>query len=70
MGSEPLWTGYRFRAVDADGWTTFWRLDPREQPFELHDWTRATGSAGAPAVVARRDAGRSTGLVGRRRPRR
>ena len=39
MGTEPLWTGYRFRAVDADGWTTFWRLDPREQPFELTDWT-------------------------------
>jgi hypothetical protein len=38
MGSEPLWTGYRHRAVDADGWQTFWRLDPREQPFELHDW--------------------------------
>ncbi|TDU91217.1 lysophospholipase L1-like esterase [Kribbella voronezhensis] len=39
MGTEPLWTGYRFREVDADGWTTFWRLDPREQPFELTDWT-------------------------------
>jgi hypothetical protein len=39
MGTEPLWTGYRYRAVDADGWVTFWRLDPREQPFELTDWT-------------------------------
>lgn len=38
MGPEPLWTGYRHRVVDADGWQTFWRLDPREQPFELHDW--------------------------------
>ncbi|MEV8375090.1 GDSL-type esterase/lipase family protein [Kribbella sp. NPDC056861] len=38
MGSDALWTGYRHRAVDADGWLTFWRLDPREQPFELHDW--------------------------------
>lgn len=38
MGSDPLWTGYRHRAVDADGWVTFWRLDPRDQPFELHDW--------------------------------
>ncbi|MEV6410046.1 GDSL-type esterase/lipase family protein [Kribbella sp. NPDC051718] len=38
MGSEALWTGYRHRVVDADGWQTFWRLDPREQPFELHDW--------------------------------
>src|SRR4051812_24621865 len=38
MGSDPLWTGYRHRAVGADGWQTFWRLDPREQAFELHDW--------------------------------
>ncbi|MFI5713908.1 GDSL-type esterase/lipase family protein [Kribbella sp. NPDC051620] len=38
MSSDALWTGYRHRAVDADGWQTFWRLDPREQPFELHDW--------------------------------
>lgn len=38
MGSDPLWTGYRYRAVDLDGWMTFWRLDPREQPFEVHDW--------------------------------
>ncbi|GAA0962043.1 SGNH/GDSL hydrolase family protein [Kribbella koreensis] len=38
MGSDPLWTGYRYRAVDDDGWLTFWRLDPRDQPFELHDW--------------------------------
>jgi hypothetical protein len=38
VGSDPLWTGYRHRAVDADGWQTFWRLDPRGQSFELHDW--------------------------------
>jgi GDSL-like lipase/acylhydrolase family protein len=38
MNGDPLWTGYRHRAVDADGWQTFWRLDPREQPFDLHDW--------------------------------
>lgn len=33
------WTGYQHRAVDADGWTTFWRLDPRGQDFSLTDWT-------------------------------
>jgi hypothetical protein len=34
-----LWTGFRHREVDADGWTTFWRLDPRTQDFQLSDWT-------------------------------
>ncbi|GAA1550518.1 GDSL-type esterase/lipase family protein [Kribbella lupini] len=36
--SDALWTGYRFREVDADGWSTFWRLDPRGQAPGLHDW--------------------------------
>ncbi|TCO48541.1 lysophospholipase L1-like esterase [Kribbella antiqua] len=36
---NALWTGYRHREVDADGWTTFWRLDPRGQDFRLIDWT-------------------------------
>lgn len=36
--SDALWTGYRFREVDADGWSTFWRLDPRGQATGLHDW--------------------------------
>ncbi|GAB3812362.1 GDSL-type esterase/lipase family protein [Kribbella italica] len=35
---DALWTGYRFREVDADGWSTFWRLDPRGQATGLHDW--------------------------------
>jgi hypothetical protein len=34
-----LWTGFRHREVDADGWTTFWRLDPRGHDFRLIDWT-------------------------------
>ncbi|TDO45687.1 GDSL-like lipase/acylhydrolase family protein [Kribbella sp. VKM Ac-2527] len=38
MVADPLWTGYRYREVDADGWATFWRLDPRGQTFRLHDW--------------------------------
>lgn len=38
MRTEPLWTGYRYREVDADGWSTFWRLDPRGQLTGLHDW--------------------------------
>ncbi|MEV5965087.1 GDSL-type esterase/lipase family protein [Kribbella sp. NPDC051952] len=33
------WTGFQHREVDADGWTTFWRLDPREQDFQLAEWT-------------------------------
>jgi hypothetical protein len=37
--SEALWAGYRYRDVDADGWTTFWRLDPRGHDFRLTDWT-------------------------------
>jgi hypothetical protein len=37
--SEALWAGYRHREVDADGWTTFWRLDPRGHDFRLTDWT-------------------------------
>jgi hypothetical protein len=36
---NDLWTGYQHRAIDADGWTTFWRLDPRGQDFQLHDWS-------------------------------
>ena len=39
MGTDALWTGYRHRDVDADGWITFWRLDPRGQLFDLTDWT-------------------------------
>jgi len=37
--TDALWTGFQHRAVDADGWTTFWRLDPRGQEFHLTDWT-------------------------------
>ena len=37
--SEALWTGFQHREVDADGWTTFWRLDPRGHDFGLTDWT-------------------------------
>ncbi|GAB2646295.1 GDSL-type esterase/lipase family protein [Kribbella swartbergensis] len=33
-----LWTGFRHREVDADGWATFWRLDPRGHDFRLIDW--------------------------------
>lgn len=33
------WTGFQYREVDADGWTTLWRLDPRGQDFALTDWT-------------------------------
>jgi lysophospholipase L1-like esterase len=36
---NDLWTGYQHREVDADGWTTFWRLDPRGHDFQLSDWT-------------------------------
>ncbi|MEU4191293.1 GDSL-type esterase/lipase family protein [Kribbella sp. NPDC026611] len=33
------WTGFQYREVDADGWTTYWRLDPSGQDFGLYDWT-------------------------------
>jgi lysophospholipase L1-like esterase len=33
------WTGFQHCETDADGWTTFWRLDPRGQDFGLTDWT-------------------------------
>jgi hypothetical protein len=36
--SDALWTGYQHREVDADGWTTYWRLDPRGHDFRLIDW--------------------------------
>jgi hypothetical protein len=32
------WTGYQYEETDPDGWTTFWRLDPRGQDFQLSDW--------------------------------
>ncbi|ADB34827.1 conserved hypothetical protein [Kribbella flavida DSM 17836] len=35
---DALWTGYRLREVDADGWATFWRLDPRGEAVGLQDW--------------------------------
>ena len=37
--TDALWTGYQHRAVDVDGWTTYWRLDPRGHDFRLIDWT-------------------------------
>ena len=37
--TDALWTGYQHRAVDGDGWTTYWRLDPRGHDFRLIDWT-------------------------------
>jgi len=37
--TDALWTGSQHREVDADGWTTFWRLDPRGRDFSLTDWT-------------------------------
>lgn len=36
--TDALWTGYRHREIDADGWTTFWRLDPRGHDFRQTDW--------------------------------
>jgi hypothetical protein len=46
MRTEPLWTGYRHRAVDQDGWMTFWRLDPRGQNLDLPDWTAVPDKPG------------------------
>ena len=37
--TDGFWTGFQHREVDADGWTTFWRLDPRGHDFRLNDWT-------------------------------
>ena len=37
--TDALWSGYQHRAIDADGWTTYWRLDPRGHDFGLTDWT-------------------------------
>jgi hypothetical protein len=44
--TDALWTGYRHRDVDADGWTTYWRLDPRGHDFRLIDWTGDPGRPG------------------------
>ena len=43
---RDLWTGYQHREVDADGWTTFWRLDPRDRDLRLSDWTGYPDRAG------------------------
>ncbi|MEV4260662.1 GDSL-type esterase/lipase family protein [Kribbella sp. NPDC049584] len=43
---SALWTGYQHREVDADGWTTFWRLDPRDRDLRLSDWTGYPDRAG------------------------
>lgn len=37
--SDALWSGYLHREADADGWTTYWRLDPRGRDFRMIDWT-------------------------------
>ncbi|MEV0291465.1 GDSL-type esterase/lipase family protein [Kribbella sp. NPDC050820] len=37
--SDALWSGYQHREADADGWTTYWRLDPRGRDFRMIDWT-------------------------------
>jgi len=44
--SHGLWTGFQHREVDADGWTTFWRLDPRGHDFSLTDWTASLDRPG------------------------
>ncbi len=36
--TESLWSGYQYEEIDADGWSTYWRLDPRGQNFALSDW--------------------------------
>ncbi|WP_432881506.1 GDSL-type esterase/lipase family protein [Kribbella sp. CA-245084] len=43
---SDLWTGHQHCEVDADGWTTFWRLDPRDRDFRLSDWTGDPDRAG------------------------
>ncbi|MER7248078.1 GDSL-type esterase/lipase family protein [Kribbella sp. NPDC000426] len=43
---SDLWTGYQHREVDADGWTTFWRLDPRGRDLQVSDWTGYPDRAG------------------------
>lgn len=35
---DTAWRGYRFVSVDADGWLTFWRLDPRGETLSLAAW--------------------------------
>ncbi|MEU4292313.1 GDSL-type esterase/lipase family protein [Kribbella sp. NPDC026596] len=70
--SDALWTGFQHQEVDADGWTTFWRLDPRGQDLHLADWTgysdregqRLWDRAATPAGVrgAWRTAATSVGL--------
>ncbi|WP_433161921.1 GDSL-type esterase/lipase family protein [Kribbella sp. CA-247076] len=37
--TDALWTGYQYAEVDADGWATYWRLDPRGHDVGLIDWT-------------------------------
>ncbi|GAA1160807.1 SGNH/GDSL hydrolase family protein [Kribbella jejuensis] len=41
-----LWTGFRHREVDTNGWSTFWRLDPRGHDFGLSDWIGAPDRPG------------------------
>lgn len=43
---SDLWTGHQYCEVDADGWTTFWRLDPRDRDLRLSDWTGDPDRAG------------------------
>ncbi|MFC9689973.1 GDSL-type esterase/lipase family protein [Kribbella sp. NPDC056951] len=60
--TEALWTGYQYAETDGDGWTTYWRLDPRGQDLTLTEWTgdpdrpgqRLWERAGTPAGVCSR----------------
>ncbi|WP_371402758.1 GDSL-type esterase/lipase family protein [Kribbella sp. NBC_00662] len=45
------WTGFQHREIDEQGWTTFWRLDPRGQDFGLTDWTGRPDRPGHPLWV-------------------
>ncbi|WP_405061762.1 GDSL-type esterase/lipase family protein [Kribbella sp. NBC_01505] len=36
--TESMWSGYQYEETDADGWSTYWRLDPRGQNLALNDW--------------------------------
>jgi hypothetical protein len=37
--TESLWSGYQYAEATSDGWTTYWRLDPRGQDPTLTEWT-------------------------------
>ncbi|WP_020390486.1 GDSL-type esterase/lipase family protein [Kribbella catacumbae] len=50
--AASAWTGFRHQSTDSEGWTTFWRLDPRGENLDLVRWHGEGDRANRPPTAA------------------